>query len=619
VIDFTQPSGGGIPAASHLVGQLAFTYNSANLIEGREVSFVTGVQIQGVPLTGGGIAIDHNSTPPHMYVADTANNRILCFNNAYSNPSKADLVLGQTDLYSSLANSPLNLTSTMTQQGLFLPSDVVVDANGNVWVADTGNGRVLRFPAPFSQPAGSQILPTVVLGQIGFTGTPITNASIETMANPYGLAIFPSGELAVSDAGLNRILIFKKASAAADFTNDQPASIVLGQTSFQGNTPSNSSAGLNSPRHMSVDTSDRLYVADAANNRIVVFNGANTLGNGAGSSLQLPFFNVPQGIKVSQLTGDIWVASSTGDQMYLLPEYDTLIIEQTPTSFPILAQISTQTAPWALELDNSDNLIVSEQANRETFFYPAVAWQNPANFNLQPLSPGQLALLYQDGLGYNFTPTTSVPGVYPLPTTLGDVQVLINGEAAPMYRLDPIDIAFQVPSDAPVSGNANFVVLHPSTGQIIGTGSVPMAQFNPGFFADGSGGVAGTGLLAAVNNTGVVNGPSNPIKANNTNFITFFLTGGGPFPGITDGNIDTTGTVNTIVRPQILSVDGWGGLVPDDQIQYSGSSFFPGVWQINFLVSSKYGPGNHVIAVTMNGISSSIGPNGVIQVYFVSN
>jgi hypothetical protein len=77
--------------------------------------------------------------------------------------------------------------------------------------------------------------------------------------------------------------------------------------------------------------------------------------------------------------------------------------------------------------------------------------------------------------------------------------------------------------------------------------------------------------------------------------------------------------VNTIVRPQILSVDGWGGLVPDDQIIYSGSSFFPGVWQINFLVSSKYGPGNHVIAVTMNGISSSIGPNGVIQVYFVSN
>jgi uncharacterized protein (TIGR03437 family) len=146
-----------------------------------------------------------------------------------------------------------------------------------------------------------------------------------------------------------------------------------------------------------------------------------------------------------------------------------------------------------------------------------------------------------------------------------------------------------------------------------------MAQFNPGFFADGAGGVPGIGLLAAVNSTGGINGPSNPIKANNTNFIEFYLTGGGPFPGVPDGQIPASGTVNTIVQPQILSVDGYGGLVPNSQIAYSGSSFFPGVWQINFYVSNLYGPGNHVIAVTMNGISSSIGPNGVIQVYFVSN
>ena len=146
------------------------------------------------------MAIDHNSTPPHLYIADTANNRVLCFKNAFGNPTQADLVLGQTDLYSALVNSPLNDPSTMTQSGLQLPTDVVVDANGNVWVADTGNGRVLRFPSPFNQPAGTQILPTVVLGQQGFTGTPITNASIENMRLPFGLTIFSTGALAVSDA-----------------------------------------------------------------------------------------------------------------------------------------------------------------------------------------------------------------------------------------------------------------------------------------------------------------------------------------------------------------------------------------------------------------------------------
>jgi uncharacterized protein (TIGR03437 family) len=343
------------------------------------------------------------------------------------------------------------------------------------------------------------------------------------------------------------------------------------------------------------------------------------LSNGGGSSLQLPFFNGPQGIKVDPLTGETWVADTNSHQIYRLPEYDTLIIQSTPTSFPKTGQLSTQTSPYAVELDNNYDPIIAESANRVTFYYAAIAWQNVGNYNSQPLAPGQLALMYRWGLGYSFT-QTGVPGPpTALPTTLSDIQVQVNGEAAPIFGLDAIGaIAFQVPSDAPTSGTASFVALHPSTGQIIGTGALPMAQFNPGFFADGSGGISGIGLLAANNSTGGINGPSNPIVANNTNFITFYLTGGGPFPGILDGQVDATGTVNTIVRPQILSVDGWAGLAPDNQIAYSGSSFYPGVWQINYLVSSKYGPGNHVIAVTMNGISSSVGPNGTIQVYFVS-
>jgi uncharacterized protein (TIGR03437 family) len=613
VLDFPQ-SGGTYSTASHLAGQLDFQYNSANLIEGRELYFPGTASVSNLPLAGGGIAIDHNSNPPHLYIADTANNRVLCFNSAFGSPTHADLVLGQADFYSSLFNSPLNDPTTMTPGGLNLPSDVAVDANGNLWVADAGNGRVLRFPAPFSQPAGTQILPTVVLGQLGFAGTPIRDASVETMAAPFGLAIFSTGALAVSDLTLNRILIFKVAPGA-DFQNSQSASIVLGQPDFNGNTPSNSSAGLYSPRHLAVDTSDRLYVADGANNRLVVFNGAADLSNGAGSALQLPFFNGPQGVKVSRLSGEVWLTDTNGDRVYRLPEYDKLIVELTPTTFPTTGQLATQTQPIALELDNSDNLLISEMANRVTFFYPALAWQNAANYNSQPLAPGQLALLYRWGLGYSFTSLAASP---PLQPSLGDVQILVNGVAAPIYFLAGQAIGFQVPSSAPTSGTASFVVQHASTGEILGASSVPMAPFNPGFLADGANGVQGVGLAAATNSTGGINGPSNPIVANNTNFITFYLTGGGPFPGVTDGQIPASGTVNTTIRPQVLSVDGWAGLAPDNQIQYSGSSFFPGVWQINYFVSNLYGPGNHVIAVTMNGTSSNIGPFGTIQIYFVS-
>ena len=304
--------------------------------------------------------------------------------------------------------------------------------------------------------------------------------------------------------------------------------------------------------------------------------------------------------------------------LYRLPEYDTLIIKSTP-SFSNYCAISLQTSPYSVEQDNNYDPILAEQANRATFYYAAIAWQNVGNSNSQPLAPGQLALLYRYGLGFSFT-QTGVPGPpTALPPTLGDVQVLMNGEVAPIFGLDAIGaIAFQVPSDAPTSGTANFVALHPSTGQIIGTGAIPMAQFDPGFFADGSGGVPGIGLAAATNSTGGINGPGNPIVANNTNFITFYLTGGGPFPEFpTDRCRPPDLSTPSSGRRSCRSMAG-RGLVPDNQIAYTGTSFYPGVWQINYLVSNKYGPGTHIIAVTMNGISSSIGPNGVIQVYFVS-
>jgi uncharacterized protein (TIGR03437 family) len=270
-----------------------------------------------------------------------------------------------------------------------------------------------------------------------------------------------------------------------------------------------------------------------------------------------------------------------------------------------------------VELDNSDNVIIAEAANRVTFYFASLAWQNPTNFNIQPLAPGMLALLYRNGKNFSFTPTPYT-GALPLPQSLGDIQVIVNGTPAPMYRLDPIDIAFQVPSNAPTSGTASVVVQHASTGEIIGAITAQMAPFNPGFFTAGTGTVPGTGLLAATNDDGSVNGPGNPISRDGTHFIIFYLTGGGAFPGVPDGNLPSS-PVNTTVMPQFLSgAFGSSAQVPAADVKYSGSSFYPGVWQINFQVENKFPPGNNVIALTMNGFASSQGYGQTIQVYFVA-
>ena len=87
---------------------------------------------------------------------------------SFSNGAPADLVIGQPDFLSSDCAVTSNLS-------LCIPAGVAVDTSGNLYVADTGNSRVLEYTNPFAACAG--VFPCVggaanlVFGQGGdFTG-----------------------------------------------------------------------------------------------------------------------------------------------------------------------------------------------------------------------------------------------------------------------------------------------------------------------------------------------------------------------------------------------------------------------------------------------------------------
>jgi len=189
-------------SATRVLGQDDFTFGAPNLLEGREMNF----SLVGGDANGG-VLVDTVASVPHLYIADANNNRVLGFFDARKvRPGdKADLVIGQPDFQRALINYPTNDASKPSAQSLYLPIGLALDAVGNLFVADTGNGRVLRFPKPFDQSPANFPSADLVLGQSGFNSS-VTDPTQRTMHSPYGLAFISDGGLLVCDSLHNRVL-----------------------------------------------------------------------------------------------------------------------------------------------------------------------------------------------------------------------------------------------------------------------------------------------------------------------------------------------------------------------------------------------------------------------------
>jgi uncharacterized protein (TIGR03437 family) len=603
--------------ASRVVGQLDYPYNSPNLIEGKEVWFF------GNQTGAAAMVVDKSSSPPHLYVADFYNNRVLGFKDARAVGTdahnvlsqKADIVIGQPNFRSALVNYSANAASSgdpnqPSSTGLNHPVGLVVDPSGNLYIADSGNGRVLRFPAPFAQPPNALQTASLVLGQSGFGGPLIKDPSPSTMNTPFGLALFYDSTLAkvtglaASDTAHNRVLIFQT-PASGDFSNGMAASFVIGQTNFTSTQSGASTSNLNSPRHIATDSSNRLYVADSGNGRLLGYDASARTTNGRSAGLQVTGLSAPQGVAVSLLTGESWVTSTNSQVIYRFPVYETLQANQQPT-----AQINSST-PLAVAVDQFDNLIVAEGLNRISFYFPQMYYRHAASYaagiNSSAVpTPGMLALLARYGSNFNLTPTPSVQNL-PWPTTLNDIQVFVNGVAAPIYFLESNVIHFQIPMSTPDFGTADFVVQSASTGQILAAGTFAMQQASPGIFTLNQ---AGTQQIAANNynpdgSYAGVNGPSNALTVKG-GVVTIWLTGQGKVDNPPPDGVAPGGTIPTRSFPTVFI----GGV--SAQVLFSGlSPQYPGLWQIDAVVPSTTPPAiNTSVVVMLDGYQSNVGGTG---------
>ena len=143
------------------------------------------------------------------------------------------------------------LAARATAAGLEFPSDVAVDGDGNLYIADTDNNRIRRV-----DPSG--IITTIAgTGEAGFSGDsgPATEARLN---RPHGLAVDDAGNLYVADTGNNRIRRVDPSGTIVTVAGTRVFHVWRG--GFSGDGGPAVAAELHYPQGVAVDGAGNLYI-----------------------------------------------------------------------------------------------------------------------------------------------------------------------------------------------------------------------------------------------------------------------------------------------------------------------------------------------------------------------
>ena len=348
-----------------------------NAISHRVAMAIVALVLVTACLTGCGTGGNHATTSASngLAVVDTSNNRVLLYNTPLSTGQSASVVLGQAD-FTTLTPDTLTATS------MFYPTDTAEDSNGNIYVSDTLNNRVLQFKPPFTNGMSASL----VIGQPDFV-IGDSNTTQNGLSQPAGLAIDGSGNLWVADYFNNRILQYKP-----PFATGMNASLVIGQADFTSGafggatTPSR----LTLPMFMAFDASGNLWLTDNGNNRALEFKPPFATGMSASLVIgQADFFSSGADVTANNLfsptgisfdsAGNLWIGDTNNNRVLQFepaPAFTngmsaSLVLGQ-PDFVTDTFNFGTQNGfvnPFGIAFESNGNLLVSDLYNSRTMAF----------------------------------------------------------------------------------------------------------------------------------------------------------------------------------------------------------------------------------------------------------
>ena len=261
-----------------------------------------------------GIAVDGAGT---LYVADSGNDTIRRVAPGFSS--------GQTNsVVSTIAGAPgaaAAADGTGSAARFNGPTALAVVGTNCLYVADAGNSTIRRMTSATS-PGGTNWTVTTIAGSAGIAGSSDGVGSTARFNNPGGVAVDDQGNLYIADSSNNTIRRIAPAVSAG--RTNWVVSTIAGSPGIAGSADgSGSAARFNGPTGIAADQAGNLFVADFSNGTVRKLRASlsggqtqwwvTTIGGLAGNygaadgTGSLARFDSPSGIAVSS-AGNLFVA-----------------------------------------------------------------------------------------------------------------------------------------------------------------------------------------------------------------------------------------------------------------------------------------------------------------------